>query len=145
MTTLFQIQTVFHKFNLNNDVQQIIFFKIFSYYQNFIKKKWNFYFINKNLLIFRMSCYNLINQVGYVFYNVFDKNIAIDFYRASKIINNKSDIQNFYPYFIYLRDFYIFQKRPWNKINYDTNNTFYKMCKKSLKIFYKKYCNLIIK
>ena len=29
MTTLFQIQTVFQKFNLNNDVQQIIFFKIF--------------------------------------------------------------------------------------------------------------------
>lgn len=145
MTILFQIQTVFQKFNLNNDVQQIIFFKIFSYYQNIIKNKWNFHFINKNLLIHRISCYNLIQQVGYVFYNVFDKNIAIDFYRASKIINNKSDIQIFYSFFIYLRDFYIFQKRPWNKINYDTSCPFYKMCKISLKIFYKKYCYLIIK
>ena len=145
MSTLFQIQTVFQKFNLNNDVQQIIFYKIFSYYQNFIKNKWNFYFVNKNLLIHRISCYPRIEQLGFMFYDVFNQIISIDFYRASKIINNKYDVQIFYPYFVCLRDFYIFQKRPWNKIKYDTKNPFYKMCKKSLKIFYKKYCNLIIK
>ncbi len=144
MTTLFQIQTVFHKFNLNNDVQQIIFFKIFSFYQIIIKKNWYFYLQNKNSLILRISSYRLIQQLGFIFFDVFNKNIAIDFYRASKIINNKSDIQIFYPYFISLRDFYIFQKRPWNKINYDTTSPFYKMCKKSLKIFYKKYCILFI-
>lgn len=145
MTTLFQIQTVFHKFNLNSDVQQIIFFKIFSYYQKIILNKWNSHIFYKNLILQRISSYNPTFCLGYMFFNVFNSKIAIDFYKASKIIKTKNDIVNFYPYYVCLRDFYIFQKRPWNKINYDTSCPFYKMCKKSLKIFYKKYCYLTIK
>jgi len=145
MTNIFHIQTVFHKFKLNYDVQQIIFFHIFSYYQKIILNKWNFHILYKTLLFNRISSYDRIECLGYMFFDVLKKHIAIDLYRASKIIKTKYDIQKFYPYFVCLRDFYIFEKRPWNKIIYDKNNTFYKMCKKSLKTFYKKYCCLILK
>lgn len=142
MSTIFHIQTVFHIFKLNYDVQQIIFFHIFSYYQYIINKNWFNHLFYKNIIFNRISSYERIECLGYMFFDVFKKHIAIDFYRCSKFINNKYDIQKFYPYFVCLRDFYIFEKRPWNKIIYDKNNTFYKMCKKSLKLFYKKYCLL---
>jgi len=145
MTTLFLIQNVFHKFNLNNDIQQIIYFFIFSHYQNIISNKWNNHLFYKEVIFKRISSYDRIECLGYLFFDVFKKHIAIDLYRSSKFIKTKYDIQKFYPYFVCIRDFFIFEKKPWNKIKYDNNNTFYKMCKISIKTFYKKYCYLVLK
>lgn len=136
---LFQIQTVFHKFNLNYDIQQIIFYHIFSYYSSIIAKYYLSFFDYKQYLINNISNFNKITTFGYIYYDVFDQNVSINFYRLSKIINNKYDLNYTFRFFVYLRDFFILKDRPWNFIKYDKNNVFYKMSKLSLKIFYKKY------
>lgn len=136
---LFEIQIIFNKFKLNNDVQQIINYYIFSYYSSIICK-YSLNFINyKKYLVNNIKNLNKINYLGYIFYDVFDESVAINFYRLSKIIHSKKDYNQTIHYFIYLRDFYIFKKQSWNQIKYDEKNIFYKMCKLSLKIFYKKY------
>ena len=140
---IFQIQCVFHKFNLNYDVQNIIFYYIFSHYKSIIYKYWFSHFQYKCYIYNNIKSFPKISMLDFVYYDVFNIDIAILFYRTSIISRTYNDFKMFFPLFFYLKEFFLFKNMSWNLIKYDTKNIAYKLSKKSRNIFYNKFKKFI--